>query len=124
MAKVVFIAFATEDVRMRNLLKDQFLPTTTQVEYVDFFVKEPSLLDWKDRVQIRVRRSDGVIVLVSANTLKSSGQKWEISCAKSERRRMLAVRAYIDDQTMPDSLSGIDIIRWSEQDIADFIDSL
>ena len=36
------------------------------------------------KVRTRIRRSDGVIVLVSKNSLTSSGQKWEIQCAKDE----------------------------------------
>jgi hypothetical protein len=80
--KVVFVAFAIEDESARNMLKGQSLNTRCPFEYVDMSVKEAYDEDWKNRVCTRIRRSDGVITLVSKNSLTSSGQKWEISCAK------------------------------------------
>jgi hypothetical protein len=80
--KVIFIAFAIEDERQRDFLKGQSLNTKSPFEYIDMSVKEPYDKDWKDRVRTRIKRSDGVIVLVSKNSLKSSGQKWEIQCAR------------------------------------------
>lgn len=50
--------------------------------------------DWKERVRTRIRRSDGVIALVSKNSLTSSGQKWELSCAKEEKKKVLGIWAY------------------------------
>jgi hypothetical protein len=38
--KVVFIAFAIEDVRMRDLIKGQSLHTDSPFEYIDMSVKE------------------------------------------------------------------------------------
>ena len=87
--KVVFVAFAIEDERQRDLLKGQSLNTNSPFEYIDMSVKEPYDSNWKDRVRTRIRRSDGVIALVSKNSLKSNGQKWEISCAKDENKKAL-----------------------------------
>lgn len=122
--KVVFVAFAIEDESQRNLLKGQSLNTKTPFEFVDMSVKEPYDSDWKERVRTRIRRSDGVIALVSKNTLNSSGEKWEIECAKEENKRMIGLRAYNNDKTVPSDLSGYRIIDWTWQGIADFIDSL
>src|SRR5690625_7739938 len=47
-------------------------------------VKEPYATQWKEKVLTRIRRSHGVLVLVSKNSFDSSGQKWEIQCAKEE----------------------------------------
>lgn len=58
--KVIFVAFAIEDERQRDLLKGQSLNTNSPFEYVDMSVKEPYDYDWKDRVRTRIRRSDGV----------------------------------------------------------------
>ena len=85
--KVVFIAFAIEDERQRDFLKGQSLNTKSPFEYVDMSVKQPYDKDWKDRVRTRIRRSDGVIVLVSKNSLTSTGQKWEIECAREEGKK-------------------------------------
>ena len=122
--KTVFVAFAIEDQSQRNLLKGQSVNAKTPFEFVDMSVKEPYDSDWKERVRTRIRRSDGVIALVSKNTLTSSGEKWEIACAKEEKKKMIGLRAYSDDTTSPSELSGYRIIDWTWQGIANFIDSL
>jgi hypothetical protein len=122
--KVVFIAFAIEDERQRDLLKGQALNTASPFEYVDMSVKEPYDNNWKERVRTRIRRSDGVIALVSKNTLNSSGEKWEINCAKDEKKKLIGLWAYTDDRSKPAVLEGHRIIVWSWDGIAKFIDSL
>lgn len=122
--KVIFVAFAIEDESQRNLLKGQSLHTKSPFEYIDMSVKEPYDNNWKDRVRTRIRRSDGVIALVSRNTLKSSGEKWEIGCAKEEGKALVGLWAYSDDNTKPDALDGHKIIPWTWDGIAKFIDSL
>lgn len=122
--KVVFIAFAIEDERQRDLLKGQSLHTDTPFEFVDMSVKEPYDSGWKERVRTRIRRSDGVIALVSKNTLSSSGEKWEIDCAKEEKKKIIGLWAYSDDRTRPTALEGHRIIAWTWDGIAAFINSL
>lgn len=119
--KVVFIAFAIEDERQRDFLKGQSLNTKSPFEYIDMSVKEPYDKDWKDRVRTRIKRSDGVIALVSKNSLKSSGQKWEIQCAKEEGVKLRGIWAYTDDRT---DLEGVNTRVWTWDNIKDFIDSL
>ena len=119
--KVVFVAFAIEDERQRDFLKGQTLTTACPFEYVDMSVKEPYDENWKDRVRTRIRRSDGVIVLVSKNSLTSSGEKWEISCAKEEKKKVLGIWAYTDDRT---NLSGASTVVWTWDAIKNFIDKL
>lgn len=123
--KVIFIAFAIEDEGQRNLLKGQSLNVNSPIEYIDMSVKEPyPTEEWKDRVRTRIRRSHGVIALVSKNTLNSSGEKWEINCAKEEGKKLIGVWAYTDDRTKPAVLDGCRIIPWTWAGIADFINSL
>ena len=119
--KVVFIAFAIEDERQRDFLKGQSLHPRAPYEFIDMSVKEPYDTNWKDRVRTRIRRSDGVIVLVSKNSLKSSGQKWEIQCAKEEGKKIRGIWAYKDDRT---EVSGVTTYTWTDANIANFIDSL
>lgn len=119
--KVVFIAFAIEDVKQRDLLKGQSLNTKSPFEYIDMSVKEPYDKEWKERVRTRIKRSDGVIVLVSKNSLKSSGQKWEIDCAKEEKKKIRGIWAYSDDRT---DIEGIYTRVWTWDNIKDFIDTL
>lgn len=119
--KVVFVAFAIEDETQRDFLKGQSLNTASPFEYVDMSVKEAYSSEWKERVRTRIRRSDGVIVLVSKNSLNSSGQEWEISCAREEKKRVLGIWAYKDDRT---NLAGVNTRVWTWDAIKDFIDSL
>jgi hypothetical protein len=119
--KVVFVAFAIEDESQRNLLKGQSLNTKSPFEYTDMSVKEAYDSDWKEKVRTRIKRSDGVIVLVSKNSLTSSGQKWEIACAKEEGKRIRGIRAYSTDTT---ELSGVVTVAWTWDNIKNFIDSL
>lgn len=119
--KVIFVAFAIEDERQRDFLKGQSLKTTSPFEYIDMSVKEAYDSDWKDRVRTRIRRSDGVIVLVSKNSLTSSGQKWEIDCSREEKKKVLGIWAYSDDRT---NLLGVNTVVWTWAAIEKFIDSL
>ena len=119
--KVVFVAFAIEDKTQRDLLKGQSLNTKSPFEYVDMSVKEAYDSEWKERVRTRIRRSDGVIVLVSKNSLTSSGQKWEISCAKEEKTKIKGIWAYTDDRT---NIVGVNTVVWTWDAIKNFIDSL
>ena len=119
--KVIFVAFAIEDEGQRDLLKGQSLNTKSPFEYTDMSVKEAYSSEWKERVRTRIRRSDGVIALVSKNSLTSSGQKWEIACAREERKRVLGIWAYTDDRT---NLEGVKTVVWTWDAIKDFIDSL
>ncbi len=119
--KTIFVAFAIEDRSQRDLLKGQSLNTDSPFEYIDMSVKEPYDSNWKERVRTRIRRSDGVIVLVSKNSLQSSGQKWEITCSKEEKKKILGIWAYTDDKT---EIDGVNTKSWSWDNISNFIDSL
>jgi hypothetical protein len=117
--KTIFVAFAIEDERARDFLKGQSLNTNSPFEYIDMSVKEPYDSNWKDRVRTRIRRSDGVIALVSENSLKSSGQKWEIQCTQEEGKPLLGIWAYKDDRT---NLPGVNTRTWTWDNIKAFID--
>lgn len=119
--KVIFVAFAIEDERQRDFLKGQSLNTNSPFEYIDMSVKEAYSSEWKQRVRARIRRSDGVIALISKNSLTSSGQKWEISCAKEEHTPVLGIWAYTDDRT---NVAGVRTVVWTWDAISKFIDSL
>ena len=119
--KTVFVAFAIEDEAQRNLLKGQSLNTKSPFEYIDMSVKDAYDEDWKTRVRTRLLRSDGVIALVSKNSLTSSGQEWEIKCAKEESVKILGIWAYTNDRT---ELTGVTTRAWKWDTIATFIDSL
>lgn len=119
--KVIFVAFAIEDVRIRDLIKGQSLHTESPFEYIDMSVKEAYETEWKKQVRTRILRSHGVLAVVSKNSLTSTGQKWEIQCTKEERKPLLGIWAYKDDRT---NLVGVNTVVWTWSNIAAFIDSL
>lgn len=119
--KRVFVAFAIEDERQRDLLKGQSLSPRAPYEFIDLSVKEAYETDWKTKVQTRIRGCHGVIVLVSKNSLDSTGQKWEIECARAERKPIRGIWAYSEDRT---NLTGVATYTWSDKNISEFIDSL
>lgn len=119
--KVIFVAFAIEDERIRDLIKGQSLNTKCPFEYIDMSVKDAYDEEWKKKVRTRILRSDGVLAIVSKNSLTSSGQKWEIQCAKDEGVPVRGVWAYKEDRT---NLAGVNTMVWTWDNIANWIDSL
>ncbi|ESY82165.1 TIR domain-containing protein [Mesorhizobium sp. M0179] len=119
--KVVFVAFAIEDVRSRDYLKGQSLNTRSPFEYIDMSVKEAYDEGWKARVRTRIKRSDGVLVLVTENAQRSTGQQWEIKCAREEGKPVRGMWCYKDDRT---KIEGVYTMVWTWNNIANWIDGL
>jgi hypothetical protein len=119
--KVIFVAFAIEDERQRDFLKGHSLNSKCPYEFIDYSVKEPYDADWKEKVRTRIRRSDGVIVLASKNSPKSTGQQWEIQCAKEEKKPIYAIWIYTDDRT---TIPGLTVNTWTWDGVAAFVDGL
>jgi head-tail adaptor len=122
--KTVFIAFAKEDEGTRNLFTGQRIHAGTPFEFIDMSVKAPYDTDWKNKVRMRVRRSDGVIALISSSTPKATGQLWEIRCAVSEAKPLLGI--WIEDgyRRKPAEMGAAPCRIWSWDNVAVFIDSL
>ena len=119
--KVVFVAFAIEDESMRDMLKGHTLHPLNPYEYIDMSVKEAYETDWKEKVRTRIRRSHGVIALLSKNSPSSSGQKWEVECAKAEGVPVYGLWIYKDDRT---TIPGVAGHVWTWDGVAGFIDGL
>tara|TARA_E500000305_G_scaffold111932_1_gene129538 strand:- start:2870 stop:3130 length:261 start_codon:yes stop_codon:yes gene_type:complete len=84
-------------------------------------VKDAYVEEWKKKVRVRIKRSDGVIALVSKNSLQSAGQKWEIACAKEEGIPIRGIWAYTNDRT---NIAGLNTKAWTWDNVKAFIDSL
>ena len=119
--KFIFVAFAIEDESIRDMIKGQSLLSNSPFEYVDMSVKNAYDEEWKKKVRTRILRSDGVLVIVSKNSLSSSGQKWEIQCAKEEKKKVRGIWAYKDDRT---NLAGVNTMVWTWDNITNWINSL
>lgn len=123
-SKRIFIAFAKEDERMRDLLKGQSLNTDAPFEYVDMSVKEPYDSAWKTKTRTRIKGSDGCIALLSRNSPQADGQLWEIKCAVEEGVPLLGVWCYKNDRTIPSGFPPSKAKTWTWENIASFIDGL
>ena len=119
--KTLFIAFAIEDQNQRDFLKGQSRHVRSPFTYTDMSVKQAYDSSWKEKVRTRIKRSNGVIILVSKNSLDSSGQKWEIQCAREEGKPILGIWAYSSDRT---NIAGVNTKVWNDLNISSFIDSI
>jgi hypothetical protein len=124
--KKVFISFAIEDVKIRDLLVGQSKNKKTPFEFTDMSVKEPWDEAWKTQCKERIKRCRGVIVLVSKNTLNADGVHWEIKCARELGLPVKAIYAYKDSKgcSIPEELEGQHIYKWSWTNINKFVDQL
>ena len=122
--KVVFIAFAKEDESAKNLFVGQKLNTKSPFSFTDMSVKEPYKSEWKERVRTRIRRSDGVIALISKSTPGATGELWEIQCAVAEKKPLLGLWIQDGYRTKPKELGDAPVKAWTWDNVASFIDTL
>ncbi len=120
----MFVAFAVEDKQYRDLLKGQTLNANSSFSYVDMSAKQPWDSAWKTNCRTRIKGCDGAIALLSSNSLKADGQKWEIKCAKEEGIPLLGVYIHRNDTSSPPEMYGARKINWDQAEIGRFIDSL
>lgn len=124
MDKVVFIAFASEDKGTRDLFVGQRKLANTPYDWVDMSVKQPYDSEWKTRVRTRVRRSDGVIALISSSTPRATGQLWEIKCAIEEGKPLLGIWIENGYRVKPAQMAGAPCKEWTWANVGAFIDGI
>ncbi|MGH9165999.1 MAG: TIR domain-containing protein [Acidimicrobiales bacterium] len=122
--KTVFIAFAKEDESTRILFTGQRVHPKTPFEFIDMSVKQPYSAEWKERVRTRIKRSDGVIALISSSTPSATGELWEIQAAVDEKRPLLGIWIETNYRTKPSAMGTTPCKEWTWDNIAGFIDSL
>jgi len=111
----IFISFAIEDEIYRDHLVKQARQERSPFDFVDMSVKQPWEEDeWKRKCRSKIKRCDGMIVLLSKNTWNSSGARWEIKCAKEEGIPVIGMHIKKNDKgAIPPELRGKKIIEWS-----------
>lgn len=117
--KCIFVSFATEDKHQLDLLKNQSLKTKKKFKYICMSADNVDTPEWKESVRTEMQHTDGVLVLVSKNSLRSNKQKKELSIAKEDNKRMLGIWTYSHDRT---KLKGIKTVPWTSDAIRKFID--
>lgn len=124
--KRVFISFAIEDVVYRDYLVDQARKKHSPFDFIDMSVKkEWNQNIWKDRCRTKIKRCDGVIALLSKNTHKAGGARWEMKCAREERVKIIGMHIKKNDKgAIPQELQGKRVVTWSWENLEKFINKL
>lgn len=124
--KRVFISFAIEDIEYRDYLVDQARKKHSPFDFIDMSVKKEWKQDeWQRKCRTKIKRCDGVIALLSKNTHKASGARWEMKCAKEEKIKIIGMHIKKNDRgAIPPELKGEKIILWSWYNLEKFIKSL
>jgi hypothetical protein len=122
----IFISFAIEDVRYRDLLVGQARSHHTPFQFVDMSAKRAWDSMWKTNCRLRIRGCDGVIALISKNTRHAAGQLWEVACAKQEGVPVVALYIFRDDRplALPVEFVGVPRRIWTWENIKAFTRTL
>lgn len=122
MNKRIFISFAIEDDKLRDMLVGQSKNDNCPFEFYDMSVKKPWDEDWKQKCRTKIKGCDGVIAIITSNTARATGELWEISCSKEEEIPLLAIYGHTDDRpSLPKELSGISVREWKWDVIKNWI---
>jgi hypothetical protein len=121
----IFTSFAIEDANLRTMLVGQGRNKKTPFEFVDMSVKEPWDSAWKTNCRTKIKGCDGVIGIITNNTVKATGQLWELQCAYDEGIPVLLIYGNDDrPSNLPDPVKGRRINLWTWDNIAAFLDKL
>lgn len=120
----IFISFAAEDIRYRDLLVGQARNDRSPFDFIDMSVKQPWDTTWKTNCRTKIKGCDGVIALLSQNTAKADGARWEIRAAKEESVPVLGVHISRDDRATVPELGSSAVIDWTWDGISSFLKTL
>ena len=124
--KRIFISFAIEDIKYRDYLVKQARIEKSPFEFVDMSVKKTwKQGEWKRKCRSKIKGCDGVIALLSKNTYRAGGARWEMKCAREERVPIIGMHIKKNNKgAIPPELKGKRIIIWTWNNIEKFINSL
>ncbi len=124
--KRVFISFAIEDVKYRDYLVEQARKNNSPFDFIDMSVKKKwNENEWKQKCRTKIKRSHGVIALLSKNTHKAGGARWEIKCAREEGVKLIGMHIKKNDKgAIPPELKGKRVIEWNWENLEKFINQL
>jgi hypothetical protein len=118
----IFLAYAEEDYKFRDLVVNQAKSAKLNVEFADMPAKQPWVPRWKAACRSRTFECDAAIVLVSKKTRQGAGVKWEMECIRDTQIPVLGIlMEKIDSSAVPDELHDARMIEWNWPDVAAFI---
>lgn len=112
----VFISFSHHDMGKIALLRKQRV--AGKFDFVDYSVKQPYDLFWKNGVRYRIRTADALILGIGKDTYNSNSVKYEYKLAKHYNKPVIAMKVS-KDARIPEylSLNNEKIIRWNRKRI-------
>ena len=117
MAKArVFTSFDFDhDEDLRNLLVGQSKNPDSPFEMADWSVKKPMTGDWKEKVRVRIKKVDQVIVLCGEHTNTATGVNAELKIAQKESKPyfLLAGRANKTNKKPKSAKSSDKMYTWT-----------
>jgi hypothetical protein len=124
--KRVFISFAIEDAEYRDYLVKQAKSNKSPFEFVDMSVKKKwKEQEWQIKCRAKIKRCHGMIALISKNTNKASGARWEMRCAREEGVKLAGMHIKKNDRgAIPPELNGKRVMLWSWNNLENFINNL
>lgn len=124
--KRVFISFAIEDVEYRDYLVAQARKKHSPFDFIDMSVKKKwDEKEWKDKCRTKIKRCHGVIALLSKNTHKAGGARWEMKCANEEGKKIVGMHIKKSNPgAIPKELDNKEIIFWNWENLEKFINQL
>lgn len=119
----IFISFASEDTRYRDLFTGQMKMRDAPFVFTDMSLQEPFNDKWKTRCREKIKGCHGFIALLSKKTWRAEGARWEMACAVEEGLPSLGVHIHRDDKgAVPPELGRVRVIEWDQGQIAAFIE--
>ena len=120
----VFLVYAEEDYRFKDLVLGQVKTLKTPVEFVDMPAKQPWVPRWKAACRTRAFECDKAVVLISKKTTQGVGVQWELECIKESQMPVLGVyMEKLDRGSVPKELRDAKMIDWNWAEVSNFIQS-
>lgn len=121
--KKIFISFAYEDKIYRDHLISQRDNGRSPFTFMDMSVKKPWNEEvWKNKCRAKIKKCDGVIVLLSKHTWHSSGTRWEMKCAVEENIPIVGMHIKKNKKgANPPELKNAKIIEWNWKNINEIV---
>lgn len=124
--KRIFISFAIEDIEYRDYLVRQARKNNSPFDFIDMSAKKAwKQSEWKQKCRTKIKGCDGVIALISKRTHLASGARWEMKCALEEKIPTIGMQIKWNDKgAKPKELKNRKVIRWTWDNISNFIDKI
>ena len=125
-SKRIFISFAMKDIEYRDYLVQQSRNRKSPFEFMDMSVKRAwKQSEWKTRCRTKIKRSDAVIALLSKKTWHAGGARWEMKCARQEKKPIIGMHIKRKNKgSVPPELKDKKIILWSWDNLESFISDI